>query len=70
MTWKNTFKPYTSTEAIPLGNTLIKSGQGVSGTAQFLAGIYPACSEHGAMNKVSFASLWRCPTCNIGVEIQ
>jgi len=64
------FKSYTKTEGVSLGNTIAKPDQGISGTADFLAGNYPACSIHGAMNKVSAnAELWRCLMCNIGVEL-
>lgn len=63
------FKAYLSPEAKPLGNTIAKPGQGLAGSARFLAGRYPACSEHGAMNKVAPAPLWRCLNCNIGVEL-
>ena len=61
--------PYDEDEATPLGLTLPKSGQGIAGTATFRAGVYPACSEHGAMNRVAVAPLWRCLGCNIGIEI-
>lgn len=60
------FLPYA---AKPLGNTDVKPGQGVAGMAEFSAGRYPACSLHGAMNKVAPAPLWRCLNCNIGVEL-
>ncbi len=70
MSWRTTFKPFADVEATPLGNTLVKPEQGIAGTALFPAGEYPACSIHGAMNKVAPALLWRCLTCNIGVEIQ
>lgn len=53
----------------PLGLTLEKPGQGITGWATFLAGRYPACSNHGAMNKVAPVKLWRCINCNIGAEI-
>lgn len=53
---------------IPLGNTLSKLGQGIPGIADFSAGTYPACSIHGAMNRVSPAQMWRCLQCNIGIE--
>lgn len=63
----HSFVRFDDDQAKPLGNTLMKLGQGM---ASFQAGRYPACSEHGAMNKVSKdAELWRCLTCNIGVEI-
>lgn len=53
----------------PLGLTIKKPGQGKAGIADFSAGCYPACSIHGAMNKVSKdANLWRCLICNIGIE--
>lgn len=63
------FTPCTLGDAVPLGNTITKAGQGIAGTASFMAGVYPACSEHGAMNKVASAPLWRCLTCNIGVQL-
>ena len=69
MSWRSSFAAYPESQAKPLGLTLTKSGQGVAGTALFLAGYYPACSEHGAMNKVAPAPLWRCLNCNIGVEL-
>jgi len=53
---------------IPLGLTIKKSNQGTPGIADFSAGIYPACSLHGAMNRVSSAQMWRCLQCNIGIE--
>lgn len=53
---------------VPLGLTIEKSGQGKSGIADFMGGTYPACSIHGAMNRVSFAQMWRCLRCNIGIE--
>jgi hypothetical protein len=56
-------------DAKPLGNTLTKAGQGEYGLADFPAGTYPACSVHGAMNKVAPAPLWRCLACNIGCEL-
>lgn len=67
--WRDTFRPYADGAATPLGLTLDKPGQGVAGTAQFRAGTYPACSEHGAMNRVAAAPLWRCLNCNIGIEL-
>lgn len=69
MSWRESFTTYSAAEATPLGLTIEKPGQGVAGTAEFPAGRYPACSEHGAMNRVAAAPLWRCPTCNIGVEL-
>lgn len=63
------FIEWDSLEAKPLGNTLPKPHQGIAGHAIFAAGCFPACSEHGAMNKVAPAPLWRCLTCNIGVEL-
>lgn len=59
----------TEREAQPLGNTIAKDSQGFAGFADFAAGRYPACSRHGAMNRVSPEQLWRCLTCNIGMEI-
>lgn len=70
MNWRDTFQPYTEDEATPLGLTLPKPGQGMAGTAVFPAGRYPACSEHGAMNRVAAAPLWRCLNCNVGVELR
>jgi hypothetical protein len=67
--WQTTFRAYRPDEATPLGLTITKPGQGVAGTAMFPAGEYPACSRHGALNRVAQAQLWRCPTCNIGVEL-
>jgi hypothetical protein len=68
--WRSTFVP-AGPEMAPLGLTLEKSGQGEPGWAEFMAGRYPACSAHGAMNRVSPppAQLWRCLNCNIGVEL-
>lgn len=44
---------------IPLGNTIIiNPAQGITGIADFSAGTYPACSFHGAMNRVSTAQMW------------
>ena len=72
--WKMTFREFLFNDLLikPLGNTIKKSNQGVAGHANFGIGIYPACSEHGAMNKVTTrgnGNLWRCLNCNIGVEI-
>lgn len=67
-------------KALPL--TIEKSGAGEFGLEKFSAGIYPSCSLHGAMNRVSEKSdFWRCITavgtaangapvglCNIGCE--
>jgi hypothetical protein len=64
------FAEYEENEASPLGLTIPGPHQGVAGHALFSAGRYPACSKHGAMNKVSaVAPLWRCLQCNIGVEL-
>jgi hypothetical protein len=53
-----------------LGLTIRRLGQGAFGIAEFTAGTYPACSLHGAMNKVaSDAEIWRCLQCNIGCEL-
>ncbi len=30
--------------------------------------LYPNCSEHGAMNKVSKYGMWRCIMCHIGYD--
>lgn len=60
--------------AIPLALTHKRHdvAQGVCGTALFIAGRYPACSLHGALNRVSQrdagSQLWRCLNCNIGAE--
>ena len=46
-----------------LGNTIEKENQGLPGYAYFGIGFYPACSIHGAMNKVTVrgnGNLWRC----------
>jgi hypothetical protein len=51
--------------AKPLGNTDVKPAKAWPSSA----GRYPACSLHGAMNKVAPAPLWRCLNCNIGVEL-
>ena len=56
-------------QATALGNTIPKPSQGEYGLADFPAGTYPACSKHGAMNRVAPAPLWRCLTCNIGCEV-
>lgn len=53
---------------ITLGLTIINPAQGITGIADFSAGTYPACSFHGAMNRVSTAQMWRCLQCNIGIE--
>jgi hypothetical protein len=56
----------------PLPLTKEKSGQGLAGLALFPVNgntYYPACSFHGAMNRVAEEKdWWRCPTCNIGAE--
>lgn len=67
--WRSTYREWREDEAKPLGLTVAKSHQGVCGVAQFATGWYPACSEHGAMNRVAEAQLWRCLQCNIGVEL-
>jgi hypothetical protein len=66
--WRDTFVE-GGPEMTPLGRTIEKPGQGVAGWAEFPAGRYPACSKHGAMNRVATVQLWRCPACNIGVEL-
>ncbi len=66
--WKDSFTP-AGPEMVALGLTIPKPHQGELGWAQFLAGRYPACSKHGAMNKVAPAPLWRCLNCNIGAEV-
>ena len=30
--------------------------------------VYPYCSEHGAMNKVSPYGMWRCLFCHLGYD--
>lgn len=43
--------------------------RGDPGLGDFSAGVYPACSRHGAMNRVGVdPSLWRCLAdgCNVG----
>ena len=30
--------------------------------------VYPHCSEHGAMNKVSKHGMWRCLMCHLGYD--
>lgn len=69
MGWRATWMPFADGAAEPLGLTVKKAHQGQAGTALFPAGRYPACSAHGAMNKVAPAPLWRCLMCNIGVEL-
>ncbi len=68
MIWRRTREG----EASPLGLTVPKPHQGVIGMQLFpRAGgrEYPACSQHGAMNRVSaVAHMWRCLNCNIGAE--
>lgn len=71
MSWRDTWRE--SDELTALGLTKDKRDQGRFGLAGFEAGIYPACSRHGAMNRVSMpghGSLWRCLhlECNIGCE--
>ncbi len=67
--WRDSFV-IGGKEMKPLGNTIVKPGQGEAGWALFPAGEYPSCSIHGAMNKVSRdAQLWRCLQCNIGIEL-
>lgn len=62
--WRETWRP---AEVGALGLTQEKPGQGRTGYAYFIAGTYPACSEHGAMNKVNAdTEVWRCLNCNIG----
>lgn len=67
MSWRDTFAPDPTLK--PLGLTIAKPDQGVAGWATFSAGRYPACSLHGAMNRVAPAPLWRCLACNIGIEV-
>lgn len=64
--WRSSFRH--DPEQQPLGLTEAKAGQGEPGIADFSAGTYPACSLHGAMNRVSRRQMWRCLQCNIGVE--
>lgn len=50
----------------PLPLSTVKPGQGIASIA---ADGKPACSVHGAMNRVSGErDWWRCLMCNIGVE--
>lgn len=64
--WRATWRLYPA--AVPLGLTIAKEGQGTVGVADFKAGTYPACSHHGAMNRVAPVEIWRCLHCNIGCE--
>lgn len=54
----------------PLGLTLDKPGQGEVGLEfwPLCDRETPSCSLHGAMNRVAAGPLWRCLSCNIGVE--
>lgn len=73
MNWRDTWHP--AIELTPLeGRRGAGEHAGLFGLATFAgAGVYPACSHHGAMNCVrrsdeSGESLWRCLVegCNIG----
>jgi hypothetical protein len=65
--WRTTWRPDGA--QVPLGlSTALRVGHGQPGLAEFPAGTYPACSVHGAMNRVSRAQMWRCLECNIGIE--
>lgn len=65
--WRETWRE--APDAEPLGLTLPKPEQGNVGIADFIAGTYPACSNHGAMNRVaSHSQVWRCLNCNVGAD--
>lgn len=54
----------------PLDKTVTHGVAGEPEWRQFPAGIYPSCSLHGAMLRVSKEMPWyRCSTCNIGVAV-
>lgn len=71
MSWKRTWTE--SFLIAPLEGRRGAGGRaGSIGIADFPAGRYPACSEHGAMNcvrrRIERESLWRCLVegCNVG----
>lgn len=69
MTWRESWQPIGVTELEGSRGAGVRRGE--IGVADFPAGIYPACSNHGAMNRVSKdKSYWRCMVegCNAGAE--
>lgn len=64
----------TSNRVRPLegGDRGTGSRRGEPGEATFLAGVYPACSLHGALTALGGVGTmkWRClvPDCNAGAE--
>jgi len=54
---------------MPGFNPEVKNGSdSVSKGLVYLNGLYPSCTKHGAMNKVSKDGIWRCVQlgCNNG----
>lgn len=71
MTWRTTWR--VDAAVVPLEDGARGAGErrGESGIATFPAGDYPACSLHGAMNRLGRdRSIWRCLVdgCNTGAE--
>lgn len=70
MSWRDTWQPAPELE----GARGSGERRGRAGHADFggsLAGRrYPACSDHGAMLKLSPSGVWRCMVegCNVGVQ--
>jgi len=56
---------------IPLPKTVPRGNYGKAELRPLESGkLYPHCSKHGAMNRVSEKMPWyRCLACNIGVEL-
>ena len=69
--WRESWSP--SERLLPLdGARGDGSIAGEIGMARFPAGTYPACSRHGAMNRVGGKNnYWRCLVhgCNVGAEL-
>ncbi len=65
--WASTWRA-DSTQTLLGLSTARRVDHGEPGVADFAAGTYPACSRHGAMNRVSRQQMWRCLECNIGIE--
>ena len=55
---------------VVLPNTTLRGDYGEFGLEEFPAGVYPSCSKHGAMARVSpHQSWWRCLVCHNGCEL-
>ena len=65
----DTWRTDPSVVALDEGSRGSGANRGEVGLGDFIAGTYPACSRHGAMNRVGREpSIWRCLAegCNAG----